>query len=102
MTSKTLLGTDFSANQPLWSGNHVLDDFSPKLGELLIAAAMEISELVVIQAQEVKHGDMNVPNWVDTVDSTCPKFIGRPNHTGPHSAASKQHGHGLVVVASTN
>ena len=47
------------------SGDEFLDDLSAKLAELLVSATMKISQLVVVQAEEVEQGDVQVADGVD-------------------------------------
>jgi hypothetical protein len=47
-----------------------MNDLSPKLAQLFIPAPMKISEFIIVQAQEVKKGNMKVSNGVGDLHRT--------------------------------
>ena len=65
------------------SGDEFLDDLSAKLAQLLVAATMEISQLVVVQAEQMKQGDVQVADRVDYLGGFRADFVGGPYDGAP-------------------
>src|SRR5262245_4539922 len=49
-------------------GEQLLDDLSADLAELLVAAFVEVSELVVVQAEEMQQGYVKIADVVNFLD----------------------------------
>jgi hypothetical protein len=64
-----------------------------------MAPCVVVGELIVIQAEEVENGAVDVANVVDTVNGFCADFIGGPDRvSGFRPTASKPHSHSVGVV----
>ena len=69
-----------------------------------MAPCVVVGELIVIEAQKVENGAVDVANVVDTVNGFCTDFIGGSDRvSGFRPTASKPHRHsvGIVVAAIT-
>ena len=62
--SKLITITNQNESDDGKSCNQIMNDLSPKLAQLFIPAPMKISEFIIVQAQEVKKGNMKVSNGV--------------------------------------
>ena len=60
--------TDIRSTSMGWSRDQFIDDLPAKLAELLVASAVEVGELVVIETEEVKQGDVDVADGMLDVD----------------------------------
>jgi len=72
------------------------DDLAAELRELFVAAGVVVGELVVIQAEEVEEGAVDVADVVDAIDRFVSDVIGGADGVaGFGAAAGEPHGHGI-------
>src|SRR5687767_4207926 len=75
---------------------------APGLAELLEAAFVEISELVVGEAQEVQQRNVEVADVMDIFDSARAQLVGRADRAARLNAAAGEpdaHRFGVVIAA---
>lgn len=61
-----------------------------------------VGELVIIEAQQVKDGAVDVANVVDAIDGFSTEVVGGTDGmTGMGAAASEPHRHGFGIVVTT-
>ena len=79
------------------------DDSTPKLGELLVATDVEVSELIIVEAEEVKEGAVEVADGASNLDCLRSDVIGGSDDGSFLNSSSGHHnGHGIRIVASTD
>ena len=73
-----------------------------ELGELFVPAGVVVGELVVIEAEEVKEGAVDVADVVDAVDCFVADVIGSADGVACFGAAAREpHRHGIGVMIAT-
>ena len=83
-------------------GDDFLDHLSAKLAQLFESTTMEIGQLVIIKPQEMKQGNVKVSNGMHTFDRFRTKVVRRTHDTGFDSTTCHEHGHGLVIVSTSD
>ena len=81
------------------SANEVFNHFAAELAELFVTAGVEVGELVVVEAEEVKQGDVKVSDGMGNLHGLGTDLIGgADNGAAFHAAAGHEHGHGIGVA----
>jgi hypothetical protein len=81
------------ACSPRWGwelADQLLDHFSSELGELFVAAGVVVGELVVIKAEEVEDGAVDVTDVVDAVDGFGADVVGGSDGVAGFGSASSE------------
>jgi hypothetical protein len=84
------------------SGQQVFDDVSVDVGEAEIAALMGVSKALVVEAETVKDGGLEVVDVNGVFDDVKAEFIrGAIGEASFYSTTSHPHGEGLGMVIAT-
>ena len=83
------------------SANEIFNHFAAELAELYVTAGVEVGELVVIQAKQVKQRNVQIANRMNDLGGFRANLVGGPHDRAfLHSAAGHETRQGIDVVPS--
>src|SRR3954470_18625621 len=83
--------------------HHCLDDLAMHIREPEVPALKAISELLMIETEEVQDGGVQVVNMDLPLHHSESELIGfAENHTGLHATAGKPHGIGIDMMVTSD
>ena len=72
------------------------------MAELLEAAAVEVGELVIVQAEQAQERDVEIANGMNDLRGGVANLVSGPDDVALfHAAAGEENGHGVFVMITT-